>query len=345
MPRYTNTFSAQTPYGQGLNSIAAAMMAGPSRYEVEQMQAATEGQRLQNEQAQRTLGANESIADVIGQVQMAGEQTAGFVDPSEDQGLQTVVGGVPVAAAKYGAQAGGLTPDMSRTVYAAMAPYADEDALRRMMPVLGHVPGVNTALTTGRADDVRTMQTDEAIRAENAQPMTVFDPDSPTKGRVVTQGDAISEAMYALPKGHHGGGGSAPKPLDIPPKEYGDFAGILDTVTGGARFEPQQEQKIMSLAERYYTAPDSPLRGQPTAAMQQAIDDLSRGAGFTVDEGFWPWIDDTAMIPEAPATGTIVREPMNALPPAEAHKGRIIRDTETGERLMSNGVEWVPAGA
>ena len=44
--------------------------------------------------------------------------------------------------------------------------------------------------------------------------------------------------------------------------------------------------------------------------------------------------------PAKPQTG---KEAMPSLPPANAgNKGRVILDQQTGQRLRSNGMQWVP---
>ena len=49
--------------------------------------------------------------------------------------------------------------------------------------------------------------------------------------------------------------------------------------------------------------------------------------------------------PGVPVKGkqpTPTQAPTAGLPPAGQHKNRVIRDTQTGQRLMSNGTSWVP---
>lgn len=49
-------------------------------------------------------------------------------------------------------------------------------------------------------------------------------------------------------------------------------------------------------------------------------------------------LETSGQIPKRKAQ---VAKPMTEMPPAAAHKGRKIRDTETGKRYESNGKEWI----
>ena len=309
--RYRNPYAIQTPIGQGIQSIASALASGPSAFETEIQQGQIEDARLRR-------AANQSIGDLFVQPQELAAQTAGLVGPEEDEGLQTVLQGLPIATARAAAPAGGLTPDMARTIYSALSQFAPEDVLRRQLPVLGQVPGKGTALTTGRADELSEQSLADAITLAQAKPVTR------APATVTPQTDEALAAMIE------------------------DMAGVRYTSAGewdpeGAPpIEPAAMSQLLTRTSEIYQN----TRNARTAA-DQALREMG-GLSVTGEEDTSPWIpffgDDTRQQILGGAGGD--QPPvMTSLPDASAHEGRIIVDTQSGQRLKSINGQWVPAGA
>lgn len=264
MPRYISPFQAQTPIGQGLQTIAAAMAAQPDpmarRLSAEQVTAA----ELANEAERRKMLGGQNISDVLAQMQMAGEQTADLVPAGEDPGVTTLARGIPIAAAKYMAPAGGITPDMARTIYGAMAQYAPEDVLRRQLPTLGQVPGVDTALTTGRAEDIRGMQNKQRI-SELMTKASATKPGKMTKA----DNDVLLTSIYS---------------------------GIPE----GTALPPDIERQILGRASQYFLDPSSPAIGNHAAAAALAIKEMGQPA---ITKSHWFSPDEVGLVPQGTVPG------------------------------------------
>ena len=302
---YRNPYSVQTPIGQGLQTIASALASGPSAFETQIQQGQIEDARLRR-------AANQSIGDLFAQPQQLAAQTAGLVGPEEDEGLQTILQGLPIATARAAAPAGGITPDMARTIYSALSQFAPEDVLRRQLPVLGQVPGKGTALTTGRAEEMREQSLADAIALAQAKPTTR------APATVTPQTDEALAAMIE------------------------EMAGVRYTSAG--EFDPEGASPIEPAAMNQLLSRTAEIF-QDTRNARTAADQALRELGGLQEIGE----EDTNILPffgedtrqqilgGAGDTGV-----MTDLPDAREHDGRIIRDTQTNQRLQSVNGQWVP---
>ncbi len=172
--RQRNVYNPGSGIRHGLNSIANAMTAGDSQATVDYRQsqidvndAATAKSYLTQDQIRQDMQANKakgdarnSIAGVFDQLNQVQAQTADM--GMADSGLETVINGVPGAAAKYGVQ-GGLDPNsIAKYIQMAMSQGGNEDQLRRA----NFVTNKNAAMTTERAD---TLLADQYANAMNKQ--------------------------------------------------------------------------------------------------------------------------------------------------------------------------------
>ena len=346
MPRYANPYQAQTPVGQGMQSIAAALMSGPSAGEKAKID--LDRSRFENERLTRT--GNQAIADLFEQSQMLAGQTAGDFTPAEDTGLQRVLQGIPLAAAKYAAPAGGLDPQQARGIYAALSQYGGEDMLRRALPTIGSVPGRDTALTVGRAEDLREASVADAIaKAMGSNVVQVADPTSPTGAVYESRGGAVSRNAPAI----RTGGGSTRLPLDISPRDQEGLQSMIEAAAGvrytaAGEVDPEGAPPIAPEAMNRLLTRTSELY-QHTRNAQTAADQALREMGGLTETGeedtnwLWGLGEDTRQQElgvQPPAAGGA----MSALPDAASNTGRVVRDTQTNERLVSDGVNWIPAG-
>lgn len=248
MPQhYISPFQAQTPIGQGLLSIAQAMAARPSPGEERLLAENIRAKELANQLAGTQMAGNQSIGDVLSQLQMTAEQTADFIPAGEDTGVNTLVRGLPIAAAKYAAPGGGMSPEMARTIYSAMSQYAPEDVLRRALPTIGSVPGVDTALTTGRAEDIRAAK--GAQRLSEVMTRAKAKADKPRK---ITASDTkqLLNAFYgSIPTTYMGPEGDE-QPLAL---------------------SPTQERTVLSEMIDYFNNPSGPGYNNYAKSAQMAI--------------------------------------------------------------------------
>lgn len=332
MPRYASPYTPQTPIGQGLQSIAAAMAARPSPEEEQITAEELTAAQLANEATRRQQAGGQSISDVIAQLQMAGEQTADFIPAGEDPGVATLTRGLPIAAAKYAAPGGGLTPEMSRTIYGAMSQYAPEEQLRRALPTIGQIPGLDTALTVPRAEEIRETKGQQSIAEALAKIKA-----KPAKPLKVTPADTKTMMNFFY--------GSIPASYETP-------EGIEQPLA----LSPADERIISSKMAQYFRDPTSPAFGNHAAASQLAAQELGEVAydpGKPEESSIFnpfSWGTDyvaptVALQPPARA-GTGGTAPtggaMTDLPPAAQHPGRVVRDTKTGARYRSVNGQWVP---
>lgn len=371
MPQYVNPYQAQTPIGQGLQSIAAALMSGPSATE----KAAIDLSRSQFEDQRLKRTADQSIADLLAQSQQLAGQTEGLIDSTEDTGLQGVLRGIPLAAAKYAAPAGGIDPQQARTIYAALSQYGGEDMLRRSLPLLGSVPGRDTALTTGRADELREASVADAIKqALGSNVVEVADPTSPTGLVYQTRGQAVEQASPAAKTGV----GADRLPLDVSPRDVQALYSMIEDAagirylpkdqgggigpSGAAPLSPDAMNKVLARTSELYQS----TRNAQTAANQAlrelgGLTTVTEGAssGIPFVPGFLdPWQTEgtsqqifapqTTSTP-TPATGGMMTEmPLPSDPrwfnPATGQP-RVIKNPATGERFISDGKKIIPAGA
>jgi len=309
MPRYQNPYSTQTPIGQGIQSIASALASGPSAFETQIQQGQIEDARLKR-------AANQSIGDLFAQPQQLAAQTAGLVGPEEDEGLQTILQGLPIATARAAAPAGGLTPEMARTIYSALSQFAPEDVLRRQLPVLGHIPGKGTALPTGRADELGEQSLADAITLAQAKPTTRA-------------------------------------PATVTPKTDEDLAAMIEDMAGvrytsAGEWDPQGAPPIEPAAMNQLLTRTSEIFQNTRNARTAADQALRELGGLSVtgveDTNILPFFGEDTRQQILSGAGT---QPavMTSLPDATQHEGRIIVDTQSGQRLRSVNGQWVPAGA
>ena len=105
-----------------------------------------------------------------------------------------------------------------------------------------------------------------------------------------------------------------------------DRAFLQSAVSGEIDSTPENLLRVADMSERI-----------ARANHKKGTDITSRWQG---NKALGPVVQDTqiAPLPEAAQSQSAA---MPSLPPAQAHKGRTIRDTATGKMLQSNGMSWV----
>jgi hypothetical protein len=107
-----------------------------------------------------------------------------------------------------------------------------------------------------------------------------------------------------------------------------DRAFLQSAVSGEIDSTPENLLRVADMSERI-----------ARANHKKGLDITSRWKG---NAALGPVVQDTqiAPIPESSASPA-PSQAMPTLPPAQQHKGRVIRDTATGKMLKSNGMSWV----
>lgn len=96
----------------------------------------------------------------------------------------------------------------------------------------------------------------------------------------------------------------------LSPKQRGEMSSLMNSMASVAKQRISKQQQTFGNNAKMYNL-------QPSNVFQASED---------------------APLPEAAQSQSAA---MPSLPPAQAHKGRTIRDTATGKMLQSNGMSWV----